>query len=346
VALLAISLLSWVFVWRLVGQPLKRLTKGTKELADGNLGYQLELSANDEVGELAASFNRMSLQLRGANEEVVAWAKTLEDRVEQKTRELKQAHEHVLHVEKMATIGKMAAVVAHEINNPLAGILTYAKLVRRWIERGEVVTAKKEEAEQSLDLIASESHRCGDLVKNLLTFSRTAPMNLVTTDLNVVVDRSVRLLRHQMEMNSIELHLKLAQGLPNIQCDPGQIEQVVLALVMNAIDAMPRGGNLWIGTRSSETGMQLSIEVRDDGSGIAPEILPRLFEPFLTTKESGKGVGLGLAVSENIVEGHEGRIDVESELGKGTTFTVTLPLAGGEGRLTDRTGETGKVKSR
>jgi two-component system NtrC family sensor kinase len=346
VASVAISLLSWVFVWRLVGQPLKRLTKGTKELADGNLGYQLQLSASDEVGELAASFNRMSLQLRSANEELVAWAKTLEDRVEQKTRELKRAHEHVLHVEKMATIGKMAAVVAHEINNPLAGILTYAELVRRWIERGEVASSKKGEAEQSLDLIASESHRCGDLVKNLLTFSRTAPMNMVSTDLNAVVDRGIRLLRHQTEMNGIEVHLELGQGLPKIQCDPGQIEQVVLALVMNAIDAMPRGGNLWIGTRANEAAMEVAIEVRDDGSGIAPEILPRLFEPFLTTKESGKGVGLGLAVSENIVERHEGRIEVQSELGKGTTFTVTLPLAGGEGSLTDRAGETGKVKSR
>jgi two-component system NtrC family sensor kinase len=346
VALAAISALSWVFVWRLVGHPLKRLTKGTKELADGNLGYQLELSANDEVGELAASFNRMSLQLRSANEEVVAWAKTLEDRVEQKTRELKRAHEHVLHVEKMATIGKMAAVVAHEINNPLAGILTYAKLVRRWIERGEAGTSKKEEAEQSLDLIASESHRCGDLVKNLLTFSRTAPMNMVTTDLNAVVDRSVRLLRHQMEMNGVEMHSELAQDLPKIQCDPGQIEQVVLALVMNAIDAMPRGGNLWIGTRANDAAMEVAIEVRDDGSGIAPEILPRLFEPFLTTKESGKGVGLGLAVSENIIERHEGRIEVQSELGKGTRFTVTLPLAGSAGSLSDRTGEAGKVKSR
>jgi signal transduction histidine kinase len=183
-------------------------------------------------------------------------------------------------------------------------------------------------------------------VKNLLTFSRTAPMNMVSTDLNAVVDRGVRLLRHQTEMNGIELHLELGQGLPKIQCDPGQIEQVVLALVMNAIDAVPRGGNLWVGTRANEAATEVAIEVRDDGSGIAPEILPRLFEPFLTTKESGKGVGLGLAVSENIVERHEGRIEVQSELGKGTTFTVTLPLAGGEGSLTDRAGETGKVKSR
>ena len=115
---------------------------------------------------------------------------------------------------------------------------------------------------------------------------------------------------------------------------------------MNAIDAMPRGGNLWIGTRFNEAGMEMAIQVRDDGSGIAPEILPRLFEPFLTTKESGKGVGLGLAVSENIVERHEGRIEVQSELGKGTGFTVTLPLAGSGGSLTDRAGETGKVESR
>ena len=123
------------------------------------------------------SFNRMSLQLRSANEEIVAWARTLEERVDQKTRELKRAHEQVLHIEKMATIGKMAAVVAHEINNPLSGILTYAKLIRKWIERGQVQAEKRAEAEQCLDLIAEESRRCGDLVKNLLTFSRTSPMN-------------------------------------------------------------------------------------------------------------------------------------------------------------------------
>ena len=121
IALIDISLLSWLFVWRLVGQPLKRLKSGTKELADGNLGYQLEVDSDDEAGELANSFNRMSLQLRSANEEIVAWARTLEERVDQKTRELKRAHEQVLHIEKMATIGKMAAVVAHEINNPAVG---------------------------------------------------------------------------------------------------------------------------------------------------------------------------------------------------------------------------------
>ena len=345
-ALLDISLLTWLFVWRLVGQPLKHLKDGTSELADGNLGYQLEVDSTDEAGELASSFNRMSLQLRAANEEIVAWAKTLEDRVDQKTRELKRAHEHVLHVEKMATIGKMAAVVAHEINNPLSGILTYAKLLKKWIQRGEAETSKKNDAEQCLDLIADESRRCGDLVKNLLTFSHTSPMNVQTTDLNTVVDRSVRLVAHQLELNGVELHLDLPSNLPAIQCDPGQIEQVLLALIMNAIDAMPRGGNLWVGTRMGEEIDELAIEVRDDGSGIPPEILPHIFEPFLTTKETGKSVGLGLAVSQNIIEGHRGRVDVHSEVGKGTTFTVTLPVEGGGVPLVASGVEAGKLKSR
>jgi two-component system NtrC family sensor kinase len=326
-ALVAISCLSWVFIYRLVHLPLRKLKEGTRELADGNLGYQLEFASSDEAGELATSFNRMSLQLRSANEEIVSWAKTLEDRVEEKTRELKRAHAHVLQVEKMATIGKMAAVVAHEINNPLAGILTYAKLLKRWVERGEVVTPKKEEAEQCLDLIAGESRRCGDLVKNLLTFSRTSQMNIQMSDLNTIADRAVLLLAHQFKRNGVELHQDLADDLPSLPCDPGQIEQVLLALMVNAIDAMPRGGNLWLSTRS-HGGSELKFEVRDDGSGIAPEILERIFEPFLTTKESGKGVGLGLAVSHNIIQRHQGRIEVQSEVGKGTTFTVSLPVAG------------------
>jgi two-component system NtrC family sensor kinase len=328
-ALAAIACLSWLFVLWLVNEPMKRLKAGTRELMDGNLGFQIHVQSDDEAGELAESFNRMSLQLRSANEEIVAWAKTLEDRVDQKTRELKRAHDHVLHVEKMASIGKLAAVVAHEINNPLAGILTYAKLLRKWLERGDAATTKKADAEQCLDLIASESRRCGELVKNLLTFSREAPMNIETTDINVVVDRALRLVRHQFELTSVQLEEKLADNLPRVQCDPAQIEQVVLALIMNALDAMPKGGNLWLTTRLAASATDYEICVRDDGTGIPPEILSQMFEPFLTTKETGKGVGLGLAVSKSIVERHGGAIVVESELGKGTTFTVTLPFDGG-----------------
>jgi two-component system NtrC family sensor kinase len=330
-ALLAVATLSWIFIWRVIEQPLRRLKAGTERLANGDLGYQAEISARDELGEVTASFNNMSLQLRAANEEIVAWAKTLEERVEQKTRELRRTLDEVLHVEKMASVGKMAAVLAHEINNPLAGILTYAKLLRKWVDRGDVATSKKEEALQSLDLIASESRRCGDLVKNLLTFSRTAPMNLESADLNLVVERCLMLVRHQLEMSGVAAQRDLADTLPLIQCDPSQIEQVILALVMNAIDAMPQGGNLWLKTRPLDAGDEAEITVRDDGSGISPEVLIHMFEPFVTTKEGGRGVGLGLAVSRNIIERHGGRIQVQSVLGKGTTFTIVLPVHGHSG---------------
>jgi len=325
-AMLMVACLSWLFIVYVVGKPITALTNGTKRLAAGELGFQIDVQSQDEVGDLARSFNEMSLQLRAANEEIIAWAKTLEDRVDEKTRELKTAHDQVLHVEKMASVGKMAAVVAHEINNPLAGILTYAKLIKRWLDQGEMDRNKREEAVKCLELIAGESRRCGDIVKNLLIFSRTAPMNVASTDLNAIVERSTRLIYHQLEMNGIELQSNLAADIPLVQCDAAQIEQVLLALIMNAIDAMPRGGNLWLSTRIVPDQDEVQIEVRDDGTGIPPEILPRLFEPFLTTKESGHGVGLGLAVSRNIVEAHGGQIEVQSEFGKGTTFTVTLPV--------------------
>jgi len=153
-------------------------------------------------------------------------------------------------------------------------------------------------------------------------------MNRQSTDVNSVVDRSIRLIAPQLEMKNVELHADLAKDLPRAQCDPGQIEQVLLALSMNALDAMPQGGNLWVETRVRDDAEGIEIEVRDDGSGIPEEILPRIFEPFLTTKEGGKSVGLGLAVSQNIIERHSGKIEVQSKQGKGTTFRVALPLDG------------------
>ena len=268
----------------------------------------------------------MSLQLRSANEEMVSWARTLEERVEEKTRELRKAHDEVLHVEKMATIGKMAAVVAHEINNPLSGILTYAKLLKKWVENDDVSNEKQDEAIQCLNLIANESRRCGELVKNLLNFSRQAPMNVQSTDLNRVVQQCTMLVRHNLEMASIQLHATLAEGLPHLQCDPSQIEQVMLAVIVNAVDAMPHGGNLWLETHLCDDPYRVAISIRDDGTGIPPEVLPKIFEPFVTTKEHGHGVGLGLAVSRSIIERHGGKISVQSELGKGTTVTITLPV--------------------
>jgi two-component system NtrC family sensor kinase len=327
-ALLLIALLSWFFVWEVVGRPVKALERGTERLAAGDLGFQIDVRSNDEIGELAHSFNAMSNQLKAEHNENVAWTRTLEQRVDQKTRELKRAHEHALHTEKMASIGKMAAVLAHEINNPLSGILTYAKLLHKWIDSEDGVKNHHRDICDSLDLIASESRRCGDLVKNLLTFSRTTPINLQPTNLNQVIDRVLRLIQHQLDLGAIQVQPDLDPELPLVICDGAQIEQVLLALMMNALDAMPQGGNLWVTTKLSREDNVVRIVVRDDGCGIPPEILPRLFEPFLTTKETGRGVGLGLAISRSILERHNGDIEVQSEIGRGTTFTVTLPWDG------------------
>ena len=323
-ALLLIAVLSWFFVWEVVGRPVKALTRGTEHLAAGNLGYQIEVRSEDELGELARSFNGMSRQLQAEHTENVAWTRTLEQRVERKTGELKRAHEHALHTEKMASVGKMAAVLAHEINNPLSGILTYAKLLRKWIGQ-DATQNRRQDIYESLDLIASESRRCGDLVKNLLTFSRTTPMNLQPTNLNQVIERSRRLIQHQLDLAGIQVQPDLAPDLPPILCDGAQIEQVLLALMMNALEAMPQGGNLWVATHLNREANIVRITVRDDGTGISPEILPRIFEPFLTTKETARGVGLGLAISRSILERHNGNIEVQSEVGRGTTFIVTLP---------------------
>ena len=186
---------------------------------------------------------------------------------------------------------------------------------------------------QCLELIASESKRCGELVKNLLSLSRTAPMNLELADLHAVIDRSLMLVRHPLEMAGIQLQLDCAKDLPALQCDPAQLEQVLIALITNAMDAMSRGGNLWISARFDEPREEIEIQVRDDGAGIVPDLLSKIFEPFFTTKDGAHGVGLGLAISRGIVERHCGRIEVQSEPGRGTTFIVTLPVTGSAASL-------------
>lgn len=321
-AVLGVALLSAAFVRQMLHDPLTALKEGTQRVGSGDLGYQIQVRQHGEIADLATSFNTMSCQLREAQKEIKAWAHTLEARVDEKTRELSGAHEEMLRVERMASIGKLAAVVAHEINNPLAGILTYAKLLKKRLARD---ADANQENITMLDLVESESRRCGDIVRNLMTFGRPTSMNCEPTDLNAIMDRCVRLVQHQLDLKNIELRLQVATDLPQVRCDAGQIEQVVLALVMNAIDAMPNGGNLTLVTRKTVDPGVVQFEVRDDGVGMPPEILANMFEPFFTTKERGRGLGLGLAISRNIVERHQGQIEVSSELGKGTIFKITLP---------------------
>ena len=326
VALAVIAAMSVVFVWWMVQRPVRALKIGTRRLAGGDLGYQIDASSPAELGELAMSFNAMSRDLSLAREENLAWTRTLESRVEEKSREVQRAYEHMVHVEKMASIGKLAATIAHEINNPLSGILTYAKLARKRIQRGGAASALAEaELREPLQVIESESRRCGEIVKNLLRFSRAAPMNMDWADINIIVERTIRLISHRIDLAAIHLREEPAPDLPPVRCDASQIEQALLAVVINAIEAMPNGGNLRIATgRCPQTG-RVRIEVEDDGIGIPPEIRPSLFEPFFTTKEGGHGVGLGLAVSKGIVERHGGAIEVTSAPGKLTRFVLVLP---------------------
>ena len=311
-------------VWYFVHGPVRRLRSGTIALGRGELGVQIPVRSHDELGELAVSFNTMSRQLNEAHEETNAWAHTLEERVQRKTLELQRAQEQMIQAEKLTSLGKLAAVVAHEINNPLSGILTYAKLLRKWIERGDSLEKHAEEMRDSLQLIENESRRCGDIVRNLLTFARVQPLNITDFDVNRVVSQTIKLVEHKLDLGNITANLELGENLPKIRGDAGQIEQLLLALVMNAIEAMPREGNLHIVTTAPDRD-SIVIRVEDDGTGIPPDILPHLFEPFTTTKDEGKGVGLGLAISRAIVDRHGGRIDVQSAVGQGTAFTITLP---------------------
>jgi two-component system NtrC family sensor kinase len=225
--------------------------------------------------------------------------------------------------EKLAAAARLSATVAHEINNPLFGILTYAHLTLRGVQKLDF-PGRDEMAEQ-LQTIERESKRCGELVKSLLTFSRQAPSQREPQDLNTVVHRAVQLVKHKLDMQGIELKESLAEGLPGVECDGNQVQQVILVLMVNAAEAMPKGGTLEVTTEFDSAGEQGVVLVKDTGSGIPEDVLPRIFDPFFTTKEDQNRTGLGLAVAAGIIEQHAGEITVRSEPGKGTEFRVALP---------------------
>jgi two-component system NtrC family sensor kinase len=321
-AILIISMLVGTLIWVMVNRPVKRLIVGTKRVAAGELDYKIRVSSQDELGELASSFNRMTAELKGANNEINEWAKTLETRVDEKTAELKRAHEHLIHVERMASIGKLAAIVAHEINNPLAGILIYAKLLLKKIA-GD---GSAEESKQYLSMIASESARCGDIVKNLLQFSRQNKVNLEPNDINEIISQSLRLIQHKVDLMGFTTEVRLDPAVNHVVCDAQQIKQALVALLINACEAMKQGeGVLRIESRRLPSRRAVEIEVSDNGVGMDKDTKSQIFEPFFTTKEQGKGVGLGLAVVYGIVNGHSGDIEVRSSPGMGTTFVIRLP---------------------
>jgi two-component system NtrC family sensor kinase len=323
--LLVVSVLTAGLIWLTVHKPVRKLMKATRAVAQGDLDYLLLETGQDEIGTLAASFNAMTQELRKAQAENHQWTVTLEDRVRHKTEELERAYRSLTQSEKMASLGKLAAVVAHEINNPLAGILTYSKLISRMAAKGLGDQQRLADAKNYLQIIEGESRRCGVIVKNLLTFARQTPINPQKNDLNAIVERCLLLIGHQMDLQGVEVEKKLDPGLPPLYCDPGQVQQALLGILMNAVEVMPHGGRLGIESQYDPARRLGRVAISDEGPGISPDVLPHIFEPFFTTKEEDKGTGLGLAIALGIVQQHGGTIEVKSNAQKGTTFTVLLP---------------------
>lgn len=295
VAILAGGLILWFLNRRLVVKPVAALVAGTRRVGEGDLGTTIPVSGNHELGELAGAFNTMS------------------QRLAETQRQLAQA-------DKLASVGRLAAGVAHEINNPLTGVLSYASLLRKRLDGDK-------DSCDDLDVIVRETVRCRGIIRGLLDFARPTPPARKPMDLNEVVRRAVSVVMTQLSLNQVDLSLDLAQELPVVQADANQIQQVAVNLLLNAGDAINGdGGTIRVTTRTGADG-SVEMLVQDNGRGIPPEDLPRIFEPFYTTKGS-HGTGLGLAVSWGIVEAHGGALEVQSDPDHGTCFTLRIPSSG------------------
>jgi two-component system, NtrC family, sensor kinase len=233
----------------------------------------------------------------------------------------------VLHQDKMMSLGRLAASVVHEINNPLAGILNYIRLIIRIVDRGIPNQEQMEKFKRYLELVENETSRCSKIVSGLLTFSRKSTSTFTEVRIDDLLERSILLSRHKLILSNIELKTDISRDIPIIKGDINQLQQCMINLIFNAIDAMPDGGTLWISANYDLQKKMVMISVRDNGIGIYEENIPLLFEPFFTTKKEGYGVGLGLSTAWGIIERHNGTIKVESRPGQGATFTIVLPVS-------------------
>jgi DNA-binding NtrC family response regulator/HAMP domain-containing protein len=330
----AVALLAALLLWRLVLAPVRRLAGAMDRVAAGDLGARVPADRRDELGALGGAWNEMTAQLATARDQLEQLNSTLEERVARKTAELQRTHEGLSRAEKMASLGKLAAVVAHEINNPLAGIRTFARLLqRRAASPPGTPEAAADETPRILEMIEQEAARCGEIVRNLLLFSRESAARFAVCELQPVLERCALLLRHQAEMLNVALERDVPADLPAVECDAAQLQQAVLALCMNALEATPPGGRVTLSARREPpdggSGAQpdgVAVVVSDTGCGVPEEARAHVFEPFFSTKSEGKGVGLGLAVVYGIVSRHHGRVELLPPQGPGSVFVVHLPL--------------------
>lgn len=329
-AALLVSLVSGAFIWVVVRRPVKGLMKGMELVTGGHLDSRLPVNSRDELGRLANAFNVMTEELSRARAEITSWSETLEQKVREKTADLERAHKEMVKVEKMASLGNLASSAAHELNNPLEGILTFARLLMKRTARLSLPPEETKAYLDELKLVADEALRCGNIVKNLLVFARQRGAAFEPARLGPVIERCAMLMNHHATMHGVELTATCATDEP-VECDPNQLQQVLIALMVNAIEAMgatadrPEGGKLAVEARRDPGGDGFRIMVADTGVGMTDDTKAHIFEPFFTTKQEGKGVGLGLAVAYGIIQRHHGAIEVDSAPGRGTTFTVVLP---------------------
>jgi signal transduction histidine kinase len=293
--------------------------------AEMDLAVQaLQLDASDFITK-PVSDHTLNLALTRAKERYTS-RKKLQDYAKFLERQAADQAQ-ILHQDKMMSLGRLAASVVHEINNPLSGILNYSRLMSKILKKGPLKKEKADKFRKYLELVETETERCSQIVSSLLAFSRKAPPAVGPVRIQEILQKCTSLSQHKLELQNISLTTSLQPNFPAIQADANQLQQCIINLIFNAIDAMPEGGNLRIACHYDANNAHVSIAITDTGTGIPEENLPHIFEPFFTTKHEGYGVGLGLATVYGIIEHHNGRIDVSSRPGNGTTFIITLPVS-------------------
>ena len=318
VMLIILSLCHYVLTRKYICSPIQRLLVNTHALSSGDLTSRVKEISNDELGELGRSFNTMADNLSQAQTELQEWGNTLEQKVEKRTAEMSDMQSQLLRSAKLASMGEIVAGVAHEINNPLTGILMFASLSSKNPDIPQQV-------KDNLDLIVSETGRCAKIVRGLLEFARESIPEKKLDSINRIVERTLSLVSQQAIFQDINVSFKGGDSLPELEVDGDQLQQVFFNMFINAGQAMPDGGLLTIVTRMAKDGDALEIIIEDSGSGISQENLEKIFDPFFSTK-SQKGFGLGLSVSYGIIQNHGGCVDVNSREGEGTRFTISFPI--------------------